>query len=113
MTHPNEISPVVSHQAKQEVPALAINLVKWTFLLDHITPIQEEAVGAHAKPWKNEIDALHRDVRALHPNVQDMDCLFCSNNPLSSKVATVSLPIEFEVLKEMFEGRRDPRAHLM
>ncbi|KAK5784661.1 hypothetical protein PVK06_039187 [Gossypium arboreum] len=41
---------------------------------------------AHAKLWQNDMDALHKDVRALHPDVQDIDWLFCSNNPLSLKV---------------------------
>ncbi|KAH1090879.1 hypothetical protein J1N35_018136 [Gossypium stocksii] len=115
MTDPNEkFSLTISHQTKQEVLALTIDPVKWTFLLkqlrlmkkqmtqqnarfeqqvfqqellrkiealrrkmqfnhsnlqDHVTPFKEEAVGAHAKPWQNEMDALHRDVRALHLDV--------------------------------------------
>ncbi|KAH1073081.1 hypothetical protein J1N35_025409 [Gossypium stocksii] len=82
-------------------------------LQGHGTPLQKEAIREHAKPWKNEMDALRRDGWALHSDVQDMDWLFCSNNPLSLEVAAVSLPFEFNVPKEMFEGRRNPRAHLM
>ncbi|KAK5839761.1 hypothetical protein PVK06_008598 [Gossypium arboreum] len=59
------------------------------------------------------MDVLRRDVQELHPNVQDMDWLFCSNNPLSLEVAVVNLPSEFKVPKEMFEGRRDPKAYLI
>lgn len=42
-----------------------------------------------------------------------LDWFFCSKNPLASKIATVSLPPKFRVSKVVFEGRRDPRAHLM
>lgn len=42
-----------------------------------------------------------------------MDWLFCSNNLLVIEVVIVSLPSDFKVPKEIFEGRRDPRAHLM
>ncbi|KAK5793780.1 hypothetical protein PVK06_034938 [Gossypium arboreum] len=66
-----------------------------------------------AIPYESEIDALQRDVQALHPNFQDMDWLLCSNNSLTIKVATVNLTPDFKVSKEMFEGIRDSRAHLM
>ncbi|KAH1091617.1 hypothetical protein J1N35_018874 [Gossypium stocksii] len=41
--------------------------------------MHEEGLGVHAKPWQNEMDALCRDARALDPNSQDMDWLFCFN----------------------------------
>lgn len=56
---------------------------------------------------------MRRDIQALHPGVQDMDWLFCSINPLALKVAIVGLPSEFKVSKEMFEGRKDLKVHLM
>lgn len=59
------------------------------------------------------MDALQRDVQALHPNSQDTDWLLCSNNSLDVKVATMSLTPDFKVSKEMFEGIKDPQAHLM
>ncbi|KAH1098173.1 hypothetical protein J1N35_015094 [Gossypium stocksii] len=59
------------------------------------------------------MEELRRDVRALHPESQDMDWLFCSNNPLAPKIAAMNLSRDFEVPKDMFEGKRDPRAHLM
>lgn len=59
------------------------------------------------------MDALQRDVRALHPESRDMNWLFCSNNPLVLEIAAVSLLYDFKVPKDMFKGRRDPRAHLM
>lgn len=65
------------------------------------------------KEWQSKMDELRRDMRMLHPKSQDMDWLFCSNNPLATEIATVSLPRHFKVLKDMFEGRRDLRAHLM
>lgn len=42
-----------------------------------------------------------------------MDLLFCSNNLLAIEIVAVNLPHDFKVPKDMFEGRRDPRAHLM
>ncbi|KAH1055556.1 hypothetical protein J1N35_033621 [Gossypium stocksii] len=75
--------------------------------------VQEEDIGVHAKPWQSEMHILHKDVQALCPNTQDMDWLFCFNNPLAPEMTTMSLPVEFIVPKEMFEGRRDPRAHIM
>lgn len=59
------------------------------------------------------MDALRRDVRALHLENRDMDWLFCSNNPLAPELAAVSLPCDFKVPRDMFKGRMDPRAHLM
>lgn len=59
------------------------------------------------------MNALRRDVQALHPDVQDMDRLFCSNNPLALEVAAVGLSSQFKVPKETYEGRRDPWIHLM
>ncbi|KAK5771878.1 hypothetical protein PVK06_048132 [Gossypium arboreum] len=59
------------------------------------------------------MDELRRDVRALHPKSQNMDWLFCSNNSLAPKIAMINFLRDFKVLKDMFEGRRDPRAHLM
>lgn len=59
------------------------------------------------------MDELHRDMQALHPKSQDMDWLFYSNNPLSPEIAIVGLHYDFNVLKDMFEGRKDPQAHLM
>ncbi|KAK5819127.1 hypothetical protein PVK06_024088 [Gossypium arboreum] len=92
------ISPPISHQARPE---------------NHVTPLRDEAVGAHAKSWQNEMYALHKDVTELHFDVQVIDWLFCSNDPLSPKMATMSLPTEFKVPKETFKGRRDLQAHLM
>ncbi|KAK5846469.1 hypothetical protein PVK06_002759 [Gossypium arboreum] len=62
---------------------------------------------------KNKIDALRIDVRALYLDSEDMDWLFFSNNLLVAEVVAVSLPSDFKVLKEMLEGRRDQRAHLI
>lgn len=56
---------------------------------------------------------MRRDVRALHLNIQYMDWLFCSNNSLSPEMVAVGLPPEFKLPKEMFEGKRDSKAHLM
>ncbi|KAK5846377.1 hypothetical protein PVK06_002663 [Gossypium arboreum] len=47
------------------------------------------------------------------PSTQDMDWLFCSNNPLAPEIVAVSLPHDFKVLKDMFEGKRDLQAYLM
>ncbi|KAH1055758.1 hypothetical protein J1N35_033823 [Gossypium stocksii] len=69
--------------------------------------MQEEGLRVHAKLWLSKIDALRKYVQALHPDSQDMDWLFCSNNPLSPEFATISLPVDFKVPKE------DPQAHLM
>ncbi|KAK5812354.1 hypothetical protein PVK06_027783 [Gossypium arboreum] len=49
-------------------------------LQDHVTSIKEEAVEAYAKPWQNKMDALRRNVRSLHPDLQDKNWLFRSNN---------------------------------
>lgn len=59
------------------------------------------------------MDELRKDVRALHSESQDMDWLFCFNNPLALEITVINLPHDFGVSKEMFEGRRDPQAHLM
>ncbi|KAH1097066.1 hypothetical protein J1N35_013987 [Gossypium stocksii] len=72
-------------------------------LQNHVTPFQEKAIGVHAKPWQNEMDVLGRDVQELHPNVQDIDWIFCSYNLLSLEVAYVNLPSEFKMPKVMFE----------
>ncbi|MBA0605835.1 hypothetical protein Godav_018370 [Gossypium davidsonii] len=42
---------------------------------------QYEAPSTQMKEWLNEMDKLRRNVPALHPESQDMDWLFCSNNP--------------------------------
>ncbi|KAH1045911.1 hypothetical protein J1N35_036695 [Gossypium stocksii] len=42
-----------------------------------------------------------------------MDWLFCSNNSLAPKIVIVGLSHDFKVSKDMFEGIRDPLAHLM
>ncbi|KAH1097996.1 hypothetical protein J1N35_014917 [Gossypium stocksii] len=67
----------------------------------------------YAKEWQTEISVLRRDVRALCLESQDMDWLFFSNNLLAPEVIVIGLPIDFKVPKDMFEGRMDPRAHLM
>lgn len=59
------------------------------------------------------MNELRRDVRALHLESQDMDWQFCSNNPLTLEIEAISLPRDFKVSKDMFEGKRDPRAHLI
>lgn len=59
------------------------------------------------------MDELHRDVRVLHTKSRDMDWLFCFNNPLALKIMPVSFPIDSKVPKDMFEGRKDPRAHII
>lgn len=59
------------------------------------------------------MDELRRDVRALHPESQDIDWLFCSNNLVTPKIVAVNLPRDFKVPTDMFERRRDLRAHLM
>ncbi|KAH1121787.1 hypothetical protein J1N35_004947 [Gossypium stocksii] len=42
-----------------------------------------------------------------------MDWLFYSNNPLAPKIVAVNLPRDFKFPNDMFEGKRDPQAHLM
>ncbi|KAH1038680.1 hypothetical protein J1N35_040423 [Gossypium stocksii] len=69
---------------------------------------RDEALGTQAKEWKNKIDELRRDVRALHLKSQGVDWLFCFNNLLTIKLVVVNLPRDFKVPKDMFEGRRDP-----
>lgn len=59
------------------------------------------------------MDELRRDVLVLHLKSQDMDWMFCSNNPLAPKITTINLLHDFKVPKYMFEERKDPRAHLV
>ncbi|KAH1122323.1 hypothetical protein J1N35_005483 [Gossypium stocksii] len=58
--------------------------------------MQEESPGLQEREWQNGTDALRQDVRALHPESQDMDWLFCSNNLLALEIALVSLPLDFK-----------------
>ncbi|KAH1130227.1 hypothetical protein J1N35_001605 [Gossypium stocksii] len=57
------------------------------------------------------MDELRRDVTALHLESWDMYWLFCSNNPLPLEIIAENLSRYFNVPKDMFEGRRDPRVH--
>ncbi|KAH1129947.1 hypothetical protein J1N35_001325 [Gossypium stocksii] len=85
--------------------------------------MQDEAPGTQIKEWQNEMDELCRDVRALHSESQDMNWLFCFNNPLTSETAVVNLPSDFKVQKgelvkfvdqsgsqHCYSSRSDPKA---
>lgn len=39
-------------------------------------PLQEEGYGVHARPWQQEMDALHRDIQALHLDFEDRNWSF-------------------------------------
>ncbi|KAH1097275.1 hypothetical protein J1N35_014196 [Gossypium stocksii] len=54
---------------------------------------QDEAA---IKKWQNEMDELRRDVRALHSESQEMDWLFCSNNPLALEIVAISFQRDFK-----------------
>ncbi|KAH1114719.1 hypothetical protein J1N35_008097 [Gossypium stocksii] len=83
-------------------------------IFNHNFPLdEEEGYRVQANSWQQEVDALYRGVLALHLNIEDIDWIFCSNNPLVSKIAIMGLPLEFKVLNKVFEGRRDPWSHLM
>ncbi|KAH1039398.1 hypothetical protein J1N35_041141 [Gossypium stocksii] len=76
-------------------------------------------VGSHYHAGEVEVDEGTNDPTkcqrclSVTPDVQDMDWLFYSNNPLYLEVVAVSLPFEFKVPKATFEGRSDPRAHFI
>ncbi|KAH1032181.1 hypothetical protein J1N35_044355 [Gossypium stocksii] len=116
MTHPNETFSFIPSSSQIRASGFGPQhdetdlFAAWILEKCHT---QDEASSTQVKEWMNKMDKLCRNIRALHPELQDMDWLFCSINLLAFKIAAVSLPYDFKVPKDMFEGRRDLQAHIM